>query len=164
MAARTALNILDRDDRMLVATWHNVYVTLWRGMATLEGLRRVGHHQQRLDQRFTDGYCALAVIRASVARMDPEVRAEATRLSQNPGQNLKAIAQVIEGTGLGAATTRMIASALMLVRKTKTPSKLFDDVPAAVRWLMPYIKADTPGATPTAEDLAATLELAWLQK
>jgi hypothetical protein len=164
MAGRSALNILERDDLLLAATWYNVYVTLWRGTATLEALRHVGQHQRDIDKRFPDGYCALAVIHASSARLDPEVRAEAARLTQNPGPNLKAIAQVIQGTGLGAATTRMLATGLMLLRKTKMPSKLFDDVPAAVHWLMRYVKADTPGATPIAEDLVAALEQAWPHK
>jgi hypothetical protein len=161
MAAPSSLNVLERNDQCLIAIWHNVYVTLWRGTATVENLRRVGHHQQQLDKRFGDGYCALAVLGASTARMDPEVRAEATRLTQNPGQNLKAIAQVIHGSGLAAATTRMIATGLMMLRKSKMPSKLFDDVSSAVQWLMPYIKPDAAGVEPVVADLVAALEQAW---
>jgi hypothetical protein len=100
----------------------------------------------------------------SSVRMDAEVRAEATRLSKNPGQNIKAIAQVIEGTGLGAATTRMIASGLMLLRKTAPPSKLFEDVRTAAQWLLPHIKPDTPGATVTVDELVAAVGQAWSQK
>jgi hypothetical protein len=164
MAARTALSVLERDENNIVGVWHNVFVTMFRGKATLEALQRVGTHQRHLDQRFADGYCALAVIAMASVRMDAAVRAEATRLSQNPGQNLKAIAQVIEGTGLGAATTRMIASALVLVRKRTVPNKLFDDVRSAAQWLLPHIKPDTPGATATVEDLVTAIGQAWPQK
>jgi hypothetical protein len=74
---------------------------------------------------------------------------------------MMAIAQVILGTGLGAATRRMIASGLLLVRKRKVPTKLFNDVPAGARWLAPYIKSVTPGQTATPEDLVLVLDQAW---
>lgn len=67
--------------------------------------------------RFADGYCALAVLSMAALNRESAARAEATRLSENPGHNLRAIAQVILGTGFGAATARALASGLMLVRK-----------------------------------------------
>lgn len=162
MAARSAIAVLEKHENYLFGTWHNVFVTLWRGTATLETLKRVSVFQGQLDQRFTDGYCALAVIMSMKSlRMDSEMRAEAARLTNNPGPNLKAIAQVIQGSGLAAATTRMIASGLMLVRKTKTPSKLFDDVRAAARWLMPHIRATAQPGPATADELASAIEQAW---
>jgi hypothetical protein len=164
MAARSPLKVLERDETNIVGLWHNVFVSMFRGTATLEALRRIAAHQKHIDKRFVDGYCALAVVGMASVRMDAAVREEAAHLSQNPGQNLKAIAQVIEGTGLGAATTRMIASGLMLVRKTPVPSKLFDDVRTAAQWLLPHIKPDPPGATAAIDDLVAAIEQAWAQK
>ena len=157
MAARSTFAVLDRGEHHLFGTWHNVFVTMWRGRATLETLKRVGTFSADLDKRFPRGYCALAVLSMATLRMDAEMRAEATRLSQHPGPNLKAIAQVIQGGGLAAATTRMVASGLMLMRKTKLPSKLFDDVGVAVRWLMPHISA----ATASPEELVSAIEQAW---
>jgi hypothetical protein len=161
MPAGSALAVLERGENYLFGTWHNVFVTMWRGTATLEALKRVGAHQRQLDKRFTDGYCALAVLSMSSLRMDSEMRAEAARLTDNPGRNLKAIAQVIQGTGVRAATTRMIAAGLMLVRKTKTPSKLFDDVPAAVRWLMPHTGLAAQGRPANPDELVLAIEQAW---
>jgi hypothetical protein len=161
MVARSTLAVLDRGENHLFGTWHNVFVTLWRGKATLEAMKRVGVYGQQLDARFTDGYCAIAVLSMSSLRMDAEMRKEATRLTDNPGPNLKAIAQVIQGTGLGAATTRMVASGLMLVRKTKIPSKLFDDVATAARWLMPHIRSTRPGTPATPDELASLIDEAW---
>jgi hypothetical protein len=160
MAARSTVAVLDRGDNHLFGTWHNVFVTMWRGRATLDVMKRVSRFSQELDTRFADGYCALAVLSMSSLQMDAEMRAEASRLTNNPGPNLKAIAQVIQGTGFGAAATRMVASGLMLVRKTKTPSKLFDDVAAAGRWLVPYIRATGEGPATPAE-LVSAIEQAW---
>jgi hypothetical protein len=161
MAARAELKLLDRDEHYLIGLWHNVFVTMWRGTATLEAMKRVGFHHREVDKTFVDGYCAIAVMGMTSIRLDPEVRAEATRLSEDPGQNMKAIAQVILGTGLGAATTRMIASGLLLVRKRKVPTKFFNDVPAGARWLEPYFTSVTGGAKPTPEDLVLVLDQAW---
>lgn len=154
--------VLEKAENYLFATWHNVFVTLWRGTATLETLKRVAVHQGQLDKRFTGGYCALAVLSMKALRMDSEMRAEAARLTDSPGPNLKAIAQVIQGTGLGAATTRMIASGLILVRKkSKTPSKIFDDIPAAARWLLPHIKPSAQEGPATPDALVSAIAQAW---
>jgi hypothetical protein len=162
---QTGLSVLEQDEIHLVGLWHNVLVTLWRGSTTLESMKQLGVHHREADRRFVNGFCALAVVEAvSSLRMDPEVRAEAARLSQNPGQNLKASAQVIQGTGLGAATTRMIASGLMLLRKKTMPSKLFDELPAAARWLMAYVKPAAQEPTPTAADLVSAIGQVWTRK
>jgi hypothetical protein len=158
MAAPSAFTVLERSEHVVIGLWHNCFVTVWRSSATLEAMRRVGEHHRQLDERFTGGLCALAVISVASVRMDAEIRAEATRLSENPGENMTAIAQVILGTGLGAATTRMIASGLMLVRKRKLPSKLFSDVASAARWLTPYLKGDAPGTRPDINELIASVE------
>src|SRR6478736_9951333 len=113
MAARSTVAVLDRDENHLFGTWHNVFVTLFRGRATLETIKRVSACSQQLDTRFADGYCTIAVLSMSSLQMDADMRAEAARLTNNPGPNLKAIAQVIQGTGFGAAATRMVASGLM---------------------------------------------------
>jgi hypothetical protein len=161
MAARADLKVLERGDGYLLGLWHNVFVTLWRGSPTLEAMRRVGVLHDEVDRTFVDGYCVLAVMGMTSVRLAPEVRAEATRLSENPGQHVQAIAQVILGTGLGAATTRMIATGLMLVRKRKVPTKLFNDVPAGAQWLLPHFRSVTPGQTATVEDLVAVIDQAW---
>jgi hypothetical protein len=161
MGAPSTFAVLDRGENHLFGTWHNVFVTIWRGPATLDSMKRVGAFQRQLDKRFSDGFCALAVLNMSSVRMDAEMRAEASRLTNSPGPNLKAIAQVIQGTGLGAATTRMVASGLMLVRKTKTPCKLFDDVNAATRWLLPHIRAAAGAGPATPDALAVAIEQAW---
>jgi hypothetical protein len=55
----------------------------------------------------------------------------------------------------------MVAAGLMLVRKAKTPSKILDDVPSAVCWLMPHtgLAAREPAAI--ADELVLALEHAW---
>src|SRR5689334_770886 len=98
--------IIEQNDAVVVALWSNVFLTLWRANATVEQLRRIGDHSRSIDQSFPDGFCALAVISGSGFSMTPDVRAEAEILSKNPGQNMKAIAQVITATGFAAAATR----------------------------------------------------------
>jgi hypothetical protein len=162
MSGGSAFAVLERGENYLFGTWRNVFVTMWRGTATLAALQRVSTFQRQLEKRFGGGgYCALAILSMSSLRMDAEMRAEAARLTDNPGPSLKAIAQVIQGSGVRAATTRMIAAGLMLVRKSKIPSKLFDDVPAAARWLMPHtgLPAREPAATPA--ELVSAIEQAW---
>lgn len=161
MAARSGFVILGRDENYVIGLWHNVFVTMWRDKVTLEGLRLTGLYHRQVDGRFVDGYCALAVLSMAALDMESDVRAEATRLSDNPGRNLKAIAQVILGTGFGAATARTVAAGLQLVRKAKAPSKIFNDVSTGIRWLEPYIAAAAPGPAPAPADLVSAISVAW---
>lgn len=115
------------------------------------------YHEQ-INRRFTNGFCALAIMHLNALDLPPEARAEAKQMSDNPGSNLKAIAQVILGTGFGAAATRAVASGLMLVRKTKVPTKLFDDVASGLTWLMPNIKPVSHHGKPVPEEFLLGLE------
>lgn len=160
MASGVAARVIEQNEAVVVALWSNVFLTLWRGAATVSQLRRIGAHHRAIDQSFPEGFCALAVMSGSALSMPPAVRAEAESLSKNPGRNLKAIAQVITGAGFAAAATRAMASGLALVRKSKVPSRFFGDIPSAARFLMPYVAPGPEGLAPRSEDLVIAIEQA----
>jgi hypothetical protein len=163
MDSGPALTIIERRDGLIVGLWGNVFLTLWRGGATVELLQRVRAHHLEADRKLPGGFCALAVMSGPMLHMSPDARAEAESLSKNPGRNLTAIAQVITGTGFAAAATRALASGLMLVRKGNVPTKIFSEVAPAARWLTPYFAPAPGGVAPRPEDLALAVERALLQ-
>lgn len=161
MEPDVATNVIEQNEAVVVALWSNVFLTLWRGTATVEQLRRIGAYHREVDSAFPGGFCALAVMSSSGLRMPPDVRAEAEGLAKHPGRNLRAIAQVITGTGFAVAATRAIASGFALVRNAKVPSRFFGDIPSAARFVMPFVAPGPKGLALRSEDLALAIERAW---
>ena len=125
------------DEAHLAAIHRNVYITAWWGETTVARLKRVGEIQNELARKWPKGFVALALIRSSNVNMPADVRAEAEKLTKAPAPNLKAIAQVIAGTGFAAAAIRSVATGMRIISRSKTPSKIFDTLDNASTWLVP---------------------------
>jgi len=127
------LVVFDRDAVVGVGVYKSVLAMVWHGPPTVEHLRALGGHQQRVADLHPRGFVTLAVLPSQHTRMSPEVRGAAEELARNPSPALVAVAQVITGNGFVAASTRMIAAGLALLGRT--PTKLFASSDAAALWL-----------------------------
>jgi hypothetical protein len=128
--------LIDEDAGHLVGSFKNVFVTVWWAPATVEQVQRLPAQQEPLGRGYPRGYAALAILDAGAGRVSAEVRAIAEkRLRQQP-PNLVAVAQVIEGTGFGAAAVRSVASALTLLSRSGVHTRTFDALDPAAYWLM----------------------------
>ena len=141
-----AWNVVERSDGHLVATYKNVFVTMWWAPARVEQLRGLPAHQDEMGRRWPGGWGTLAVLGADAGKISAEVRAEGERITKHQKQGMRAIAQVIEGTGFGAAAVRSVASALTLFKRSGPPTKIFDALGPGVAWLMHELgtPADAP--------------------
>ena len=129
------------DEAHLAAIHRNVYITAWWGETTVPRLRRVGEIQNELARKWPKGFVALALIRSANANLPADVRAEAEKLSKEPAANLKAIAQIIYGTGFAAAAIRSVATGMVLIARHPRPTKIFGTLEAAATWLVPHMNA-----------------------
>lgn len=127
------LVVFERDAVVGVGLYKSVFAMVWHGPPTVEHLRAVGDHQQRVASLRPRGFVTLAVLPSQHTRMSPQVRGAAEDLARNPSPALVAVAQVITGQGFVAATTRMIAAGMALLGRT--PTRLFASSDAAALWL-----------------------------
>lgn len=130
------------DEAHLAAIHRNVYITAWWGETTVARLRRVGEIGHELARKWPKGFVALALIHSKNApSLPPDVRAEAQKLSREPAENMRAIAQVIYGSGFVAAAVRSIATGMVLLQRSKKPTKIFGTLENAATWLVPHMNA-----------------------
>ena len=129
------------DEAHLAAIHRNVYITAWWGETTAARLRRVGEIQNELARKWPKGFVGLALIRSANATLSAEVRAEAEKLSTGASPNLKAIAQIIYGSGFVAAAIRSVATGMILLARSQRPSKIFGTLESGATWLVPYMNA-----------------------
>jgi hypothetical protein len=130
------------DEAHLAAIHRNVYITAWWGETTVARLRRVGEIGHELARQLPKGFVALALIHsANAPNLPADVRAEAQKLSREPAENMRAIAQVIYGSGFVAAAVRSIATGMVLLQRTKKPTKIFGKLENAATWLVPHMNA-----------------------
>jgi hypothetical protein len=152
--------VLAEDEGFVLGAYRSVFINIWRGVATMERLRRTLRESEGLARKFPDGYGTLAILGAAHVAMPPEVRAFAEQLSRNPPASLKAIAHVIEGSGFGAAATRSLAAGMMLLNRAGSPIKIFDRPEAAAIWLMPRLGIDDRAAASGLADAVVELRAA----
>jgi len=155
MALPAEARVLASDEAYLAATYRNVFLTAWWGETTVARLRRVGVIQGDVERQWPKGFVALALIRSANANLPADVRAEAERLSSQPSASLRAIAQVIYGTGFAAAAIRSVATGMQIVTRQPRPTKIFDTLENAAAWLEPRVaELPEPKGTLAAADLA----------
>ena len=130
------------DEAHLAAIHRNIYLTAWWGETTVARLRRVGEIGHELARQWPKGFVALALIHSKNApSLPPDVRAEAQKLSREPAANMRAIAQVIYGSGFVAAAVRSIATGMVLLSRSRKPTKIFGTLERASTWLVPHVNA-----------------------
>ena len=141
MALPPDVHVFVSDDAHLAALWHDVYVTAWWGDTTVARLRGVDAYQREVLRRRPAGFVALALLSSSKVGMSAEVRAEAERVSRESPPQLRAIAQVIHGTGFAAAAIRSVATGITMLSTRGRAVKIFDTLEPAAAWLAPRANA-----------------------
>ena len=136
MALPGEARVLASDGAHLAATYRNVFITAWWGDTTVARLKRVGELQEDVARRLSKGFVALALIRSSNTNLPADVRSEAERLSKTPAANMRAIAQVISGSGFAASMIRSVATGMQIVSRMPKPTKIFDTLDTAATWLV----------------------------
>jgi len=150
--------IHDADDRLVLASCGQVYITLLHLPLTYDGAVRLGRESKRLAHAFDGKMCSLAIIEPSAASSPPpEVRELTTGLTT--AHPLLGAAIVIEGSGFRAAATRTVVAGMYLISKKRYPHKIVQTAREGAAWLVPLLSGAGVRSQKVA-DLVAAVELA----
>jgi hypothetical protein len=137
-----------------LATFRNVLIWSFRGPVSLKRIQR-GHMVHRdLARRHPDGFAVMSIIGDTVPlTMEADARELSGKIISEFNTQYCAVGDVIEGTGLKAATARSVLSGIRMFGRMQCPAKVFSDASAASVWLAPYLKQPGPPDA-TGRDLA----------
>jgi hypothetical protein len=148
--------IVSEDDGLRVATWQNVMMLFWYGEVSAERLKPTKAIQRAILARYAQGSAVLTVVSAQTPlSMSSAAREEATLQQKEFSKTHVGMATVIEGTGFFKSTARSIASGITLFSRPIAPTRIFDTVEEAVRWLAPLLAAKAAADITESEVLEA---------
>ncbi|AUX20139.1 hypothetical protein SOCEGT47_006030 [Sorangium cellulosum] len=126
------VELLERTDGYVVATWRRLLLLLWRGQATVVGVERSRALFQHWAERQPGGAVFLVVIpRQRTGPPDEATQVAMQRAASAPGEYLKGIATLIETEGFIAASVRAVMMRLQ-ARGTQGPAPNIFRTPAEV--------------------------------
>ncbi|WP_437577459.1 hypothetical protein [Sorangium sp. So ce887] len=131
-SAPVKVELLERTDVYVVATWRRLMLLVWRGQASVAGIERSRALFQPWAARQPGGAAFLIVVpRQNTGPPDEETRAAMQRAASAPGKSLKGMATLIEAEGFIAASVRAIMMRLQ-ARGTQGPAPNVFRTPAEV--------------------------------
>ncbi|WP_437688540.1 hypothetical protein [Sorangium sp. So ce176] len=126
------VELLERTDVYVVATWRRLMLLVWRGQASVAGVERSRALFQPWATRQVGGAAFLIVVpRERTGPPDEETRAAMRRVATAPGGYLKGMATLIEAEGFIAASVRALMMRLQ-ARGTQGPAPNIFQTPAEV--------------------------------
>ena len=126
------VELRERTDAYVVATWRRLMLLVWRGEATVAGVERSRALFQPWAARQPGGAAFLIVLpRQHTGPPDETTRAAMQRVASAPGGCLKGMATLIEAEGFIAASVRAIMMRLQ-ARGTQGPPPNIFRTPAEV--------------------------------
>jgi hypothetical protein len=128
--------IVQKSDGIVTAELDAVCIAVWRKDSVMP--RFMVQRQALLDlaDRFPGNAGFLCVVEPTSGPPGEEVRRATSRMFDDLGERLKAIAMVIEGTGFRSALVRSVASGIvMLSRKRTVPISYLATVAEGVQWM-----------------------------
>jgi hypothetical protein len=133
--------VVERRADLVIATYDNVFISVWRTHAQRDHLERIQHASVELASRHPGGIATLTVLSLKqVNRLADVDRAAAERANRAVQKSKLADAFVVDIGGLTGATIRAIATGINLVNRNTYPSKFFATIPPAAEWLATVAK------------------------
>jgi hypothetical protein len=149
--------LLHRGDGLLLFTMGPVVVHAWATEVTATLLRKhLAADQGAVAAQFPDGIAGIMVVRHKRLRPpDAAARAVLAEMDHKLGPRTRAVAVVVEGSGLASSIVRAVMSGVQLAARTMYPSEVFATIDDAAAFVAARVK-DGPTA---AEIVAAFAEL-----
>ncbi|KYF81784.1 hypothetical protein BE11_27985 [Sorangium cellulosum] len=151
------VELLERTDAYVVATWRRLMLLVWRGQATVAGVERSRAFFQAWAARQPGGAVFLIVLPPhGTGPPDETTRAAMQRAASAPGEYLKGMATLIESEGFIAASVRAVMMRLQ-ARGTQARAPNIFRTPAEVA---PWAAAALQDREVTPEKLAEAIRVA----
>ncbi|WP_437632426.1 hypothetical protein [Sorangium sp. So ce854] len=108
-SAPVMVELLERTDVYVIATWRRIMLLVWRGQASVAYIERSRAHFQAWAERQPGGAAFVIVLpRQQIEPPDEPTRAAMQRAASAPGESLKGMATLVEAEGFIAASVRAI--------------------------------------------------------
>ncbi len=136
----SSLRILQRGDGIVAAEVGPVCVAVWRKDSTIP--RFLLQRQALVDvvKRHPQTAGFFCVVEETSGVPGEEVRQASSRMFASLGENLKAVAMVIEGTGFRSALVRSVAAGIVMVMgKRTTPISYVANVEGGADWIEQHV-------------------------
>jgi hypothetical protein len=134
------VRIVEKTDGLVMAECETVCIAVWRKDSVLARFNVQRSALVDLAGRFPGKTGFLCVVEPTSGPPGDDVRKATSRMFDELGTQLKAIAMIIEGTGFRSALVRSVASGIvMLSRKRDVPISYLATVNEGVRWMAQHM-------------------------
>ncbi|MGK3987354.1 hypothetical protein WME99_30205 [Sorangium sp. So ce136] len=151
------VELRERTDGYVVATWRRLMLLVWRGQASVAGVERSRALFQPWAARQLGGAAFLIVLpRQRTGPPDEATRAAMQRAASAPGGYLKGVATLIEEEGFVAASVRAIMMRLQAHGTQGPPPNIFRTPAEVAGWAAAVLQ----DGEVTPDDLAEAIRVA----
>ena len=146
------------DPFVRIVSLKSLMISAWFNAPTMQHLRQL---KKAIDEHLQEIMPAKQVFVTVVVNGTPnfadDVRAESWNLAQRNAPLRQAVAQIVELSGLRGIAARSFMSSMLLHSRKFVPTRIFDNVADAAKWLLPYLKENEDW---TEEQILATYRFA----
>jgi hypothetical protein len=126
--------IRSSDRTHVLAVWRGHVLGVWDERPHVHAARRFEALLLELLEAQPGRTAYLAMLPATLALPDADVRDAFARAGQRAGQRLTCIAAVVEGAGFRAASVRAMVTGIGLMARARFPLRCFASLDEAARW------------------------------
>ena len=153
--APVGLRVIEVTPKWAMGEFEQCITMIWSGQPDHAAMQRRAEELLDLAKRFP-GKCALVEVVESTAKPpNQDTRRVAMEVFRKLGNDLSAIAFVLEGNEMRTALIRAVITGMLFFVKQPQPSRVFKRLDELLEWLRPRLQ---PSRTGFDADLAAAFE------
>ncbi|MET0794164.1 MAG: hypothetical protein ABW061_21765 [Polyangiaceae bacterium] len=126
-------------DGIVVAQIGPVCAALWRKKPTPDRFEIQRSCLQAAVKKNPGNTVFLCVVEAGTEPPEDNIRKASSSMITDLGQDLKAVAIVVEGSGFKAAISRTVLSGIVFLIRTPSPIKYFESCASGAAWLAQFV-------------------------
>jgi hypothetical protein len=136
-----SLSVVSQNARVAIAAWDDILVSIWRADVEVADIKPAELGQDELMRKYRR-YGSLAIAEKGALRMSGDARKEAARITELGKSLCAGVAVVIGVDGFTGAAIRAAIAGVHILSRSKMPTRSFDKVPAAARWMYEQLQRD----------------------
>ncbi|NUP14428.1 MAG: hypothetical protein HOW73_51010 [Polyangiaceae bacterium] len=152
MTSDPRIYVVDQDHA--IASWRNVYISIWRRNPSAERLRNLRSLTSRFLRETTGPVFAIVLVEEKCPVPDDAGRQHSVAFIRDLSPRASCIVLVFEGTGFMAAASRAVMVGLMSAAQFVIPYKVMQNVAEAER----FLESTSPQQAPARGTLPAAVE------
>ncbi|MEW5853876.1 MAG: hypothetical protein AB2A00_34195 [Myxococcota bacterium] len=132
------MEMLQREDGAeshAIGTWRNLVLSLWRVTPTVEQVEKLRRAVNTALARHPKGMGLVVIAQLPASPPAEDARKSFIALTEEAQSGMKAAAVVAEGKGFGAAVVRSVTTGVVLLARSRVPTRVFAESPEASAWL-----------------------------